>query len=181
MTVVNKAESFLPAIEQNARDHQVLIVEGFRNLFSISALRPQKISGLEIIGEATDGLDAVQQIKTLNPDLILVDVSLPTLNGIEAFRRITQLNPESKLLSVRRSSQRGSPWAAFLRHTPQANSPGYRGRTWGRLYVSSGIDRRDCSPKIKRIDYFNKPRNQQLFARIGFASGHSVLKKDCSG
>ena len=63
MTVVNKAESFLPAIEQNARDHQVLIVEGFRNLFSISALRPQKISGLEIIGEATDGLDAVQQIK----------------------------------------------------------------------------------------------------------------------
>ena len=55
---------------------------------------------MQIIGEATDGLEAVQKAELLQPDLILLDISLPSLNGIEAARRINELSPKSKILFV---------------------------------------------------------------------------------
>jgi DNA-binding NarL/FixJ family response regulator len=55
---------------------------------------------------ASDGLEAVQKAEELKPDLILLDVGLPTLSGIEAARRIRKLSPESKILFV---SQEPSP------------------------------------------------------------------------
>jgi DNA-binding NarL/FixJ family response regulator len=60
----------------------------------------------EIVGEASDGLQAVNQAEKLQPDLILLDLGLPTLNGIQAARRIRQLSPNSKILFV---SQNSSP------------------------------------------------------------------------
>ena len=55
---------------------------------------------LRIIGEARDGLEAVQIAQQLQPDLILLDIGLPTLDGIEAARRIREVSPKSKVLFV---------------------------------------------------------------------------------
>jgi DNA-binding NarL/FixJ family response regulator len=59
---------------------------------------------LQVIGEASDGLEAVHKAEELQPDLIVLDIGLPTLNGIEAARRIRKLAPESKILFVSQES-----------------------------------------------------------------------------
>ena len=58
----------------------------------------QQNSQFQVIGEASDGLEAVQTAARLRPDLIVLDIGLPTLNGIEAARRIRTDSPDSKIL-----------------------------------------------------------------------------------
>jgi DNA-binding NarL/FixJ family response regulator len=53
---------------------------------------------LQVICEVADGLEAVRKAGELKPDLILLDIGLPQLNGIEAARRIRQLSPNSKII-----------------------------------------------------------------------------------
>jgi CheY-like chemotaxis protein len=83
---------------------RVLVVEDneqFRQ-FLCSALGSKP--GLQIVGEVADGLEAVQRAEELQPDLILLDIGLPGLNGIEAGRRIRRLSPKSKILFVSQES-----------------------------------------------------------------------------
>jgi CheY-like chemotaxis protein len=55
---------------------------------------------LQIVGEASDGLEAVQKAKELRPDLILLDIDLPTLNGIQVARRLRDLVPSARVLFI---------------------------------------------------------------------------------
>jgi DNA-binding NarL/FixJ family response regulator len=58
----------------------------------------------QVIGEASDGLEAVRKAEELQPDLIVLDIGLPTLNGMEAARRIRKLAPESKIIFLSQES-----------------------------------------------------------------------------
>ena len=83
---------------------RVLVVEDseeFRKFIcSMLGERPE----LQIVGEDTDGLQALQRAEELQPDLILLDIGLPSLNGIEVARQIRKLSPKSKILFVSQES-----------------------------------------------------------------------------
>ena len=79
---------------------RVLVVDDnkpWRHFFSTTF---RKRPDLRIISEAFDGLEAVQQAQQLQPDLILLDIGLPSLNGIEAARAIRDISATSKILFV---------------------------------------------------------------------------------
>jgi len=83
---------------------RVLVVddnEPFRR-FTCSAL--EKRPELQIVCEVSDGLEAVKKAKELQPELIVLDIGLPFLNGFEAARQIRRLSPESKILFVSQES-----------------------------------------------------------------------------
>ncbi len=77
---------------------RVLVVEDFEPWRRFISCELQKQSNLQAIGEVSDGLEAVQIAKELQPDLILLDIGLPTINGIETARRIREVSPASRVL-----------------------------------------------------------------------------------
>src|SRR5271166_5397841 len=82
------------------RSVRILVVDDYddwrRLICSILATRPD----FEVIGEAVNGQDAVQKAHALQPDLILLDIGLPILNGIEAAQRIREVSRESRVLVI---------------------------------------------------------------------------------
>src|SRR5271169_1963202 len=64
----------------------------------------QKVPKLQVVCEVSDGLKAVQKAEELKPDLILLDIGLPTMNGLDAARQIRKLVPESKILFMSQES-----------------------------------------------------------------------------
>jgi len=126
----------------------VLVVEDYEPFrrFICSTLR--KRSGLQIVGEVSDGLEAVQKAQELQPGLILLDVGLPTLAGIEAARQIRDVSPESKILFVSQESS-----ADVVQEALRLGALGYVAKTHagsdllpaveavcqGRRFVSAGM------------------------------------------
>jgi len=77
---------------------RILLVDDYEPWRRFVSTTLQKRPELQIVGEVTDGFEAVQKAQQLRPDLILLDIGLPTLNGIEVARRIRELSPKSKIL-----------------------------------------------------------------------------------
>ncbi len=95
-----------------ADDHPV-VRHGLRNLLEVQ-------KGWEVIDEAADGLEALEKADRLNPDVILLDVSMPKLNGLEACRLIRKAVPGTEILIV---TQHDSP--QMMREALAAGARGY--------------------------------------------------------
>ena len=83
---------------------RVLVVDDYEPFRRFICSTLGKRPDLRIVGEVSDGLQAVQKAEELQPDVIVLDIGLPTLNGIEAARRIRKLSPESKILLISQES-----------------------------------------------------------------------------
>ncbi|HTZ97319.1 MAG TPA: response regulator transcription factor [Terriglobales bacterium] len=100
-----------------AQAQQAIYIQGFRALNTFMAVRILIVDdhpvvrhglkvllgehpGWEVIGEASDGVEAVDKAVTLDPDVIVLDVTMPRMNGLEACRRILQKDPNCEILVI---------------------------------------------------------------------------------
>jgi DNA-binding NarL/FixJ family response regulator len=100
--------------------HRIVLVEDhtlFREgLKALLSLEPD----FEIVGEAEDGLKAIQCVERFKPDIVLLDLTMPRLNGMEAIREMKKISPETKVvvLTAHRSQE-------FVHATLRAGASGY--------------------------------------------------------
>ncbi|MBC7821170.1 MAG: response regulator transcription factor [Planctomycetaceae bacterium] len=95
-----------------ADDHD-LVRAGLRALL-------EKIPGIEVIGEAADGREALRQIEALTPDVVLMDVMMPELNGLEATARAASQFPKTRIVILSMNSGE-----EFVMQALQAGAAGY--------------------------------------------------------
>lgn len=95
-----------------ADDHSV-VRSGFRALLAAQW-------DMEVVGEASNGREAVGMAEKLMPDVVLMDVTMPELNGIEATRRISKASPKTRILALSMHKD-----AVYVREILRAGAKGY--------------------------------------------------------
>lgn len=80
--------------------YRVLIAEDSEPFRWFIRSKLESLRSLDIICEVSDGAEAVKKAKELQPDLVLLDVGLPSLNGIAAAQQIRRLSPQSRIVFV---------------------------------------------------------------------------------
>jgi DNA-binding NarL/FixJ family response regulator len=132
----------------------------------------------QVIGEADDGLEAVQKVRRLRPDLILLDIGLPTLDGIEAARRIIADDPDARILflSEHRSLDIvGTALATGARgYVVKSDAgrdllPAMQAAVDGTSFVSAGLNAGALAPARRRVAS-NSHRHE-----VGFYANEAAL------
>lgn len=94
-------------------DDHILLRKGLRVLLN-------EEDGLSVVGEAGDGQEALDRVRELKPDIVVMDVNMPNLNGIDATRQILEESPETRVLAL--SSYSGKP---FVEKMLKVGASGY--------------------------------------------------------
>ncbi len=135
-----------------ADDHQLLI-DGLRRL-----LAEQR--DLEVVGVAKDGLEAMELVRDLSPEVVLLDISMPQLNGIDATRQILRERPATKVVMLSMHSDR-----RFVKEALKNGALGYvlkesafqevvaaiRSVLKGNLYLSRAVNDQVLQDYIKNL------------------------------
>ena len=142
----------------------VLIVDDYKPFRQFIATKLQTSPQLRIVKEACDGAEAVQQAQELQPDLIVLDIGLPTLNGIEAARRIRKVSPTSKILFVtenrstdivKEALSTGAGGYVVKSNSGRELLPAIEAVLRGKQFVSAGLNYSDSTVAANRALHEN--------------------------
>jgi DNA-binding NarL/FixJ family response regulator len=103
-------------------DDHTIVRQGLRSLLMASG-------GVEVVGEAADGREALAAVERAHPAVLLLDLSMPGLNGVEALRRVKEVSPRTRVLVL--SMHAGQD---YVRPAVRAGAAGY-------LVKGAGLDR----------------------------------------
>lgn len=162
---------------------RILVVDDYEPFRRFICSTMEQRLGLQVIGEASDGLEAVQKSEELQPDLIFLDLGLPKLNGIEAARQIRKRSPTSKILIVSQESSADIVNEAFntgvLGYVVKAHAggelvPAVEMVLRGRQFISAGLLRPTVDERASGD--FELPKGTPLVApgNGGLARIHEV-------
>lgn len=84
--------------ERKSAAHRILVADDHEMLRRGVRSMLESEAGLRICGEATDGIEAVEKALSLKPDLVILDINMPALNGLAVVRQILRARPETKIL-----------------------------------------------------------------------------------
>ena len=121
-------------------DDHLLFREGMKLLI-------ERMPGVEVVGEAGDGLELLNLLKKLAPDMAIIDITMPNLRGIEAAREIKMINPLTKvlILTMHKSKE-------YLYHAISAGADGYLLKEDSDVELLSAIDKiRNGETYVTRI------------------------------
>jgi len=173
-----------PARRGRVEHVRVLVVDDYQPWRRFVSSELRKRPELQVTCEVWDGLDAVHKAQELRPDLILLDIGLPTLNGIEAARQIRKLDSKTKIIFL---TQETSP--DIMQEALSLGVDGYvvkaRAATelltaveavlHGREFVSSGVARHE----LKFLDTQEEPHRSAESARSRVPeSGEGTFRVD---
>ena len=77
---------------------RILLVDDFQPWRVATGRILRAVPDFQIVGEASDGVEAIEKAATLRPDIVLLDIGMPLLDGLQAARIIKQASPESKII-----------------------------------------------------------------------------------
>ena len=101
---IRASGSGLTGAGDSMRMSTVLVIEDHEPFRRVVCSMLHELKNLQVIGDAADGLEAIQKAERLQPDLVLLDIGLPTLSGIEVAKRMRRVAPKSKILVLTQES-----------------------------------------------------------------------------
>src|SRR5580698_10564370 len=142
----------MPALKLLVADDHEIVRKGLRAIV-------ESAHECDVVGEATDGRQAVTMAKELNPDIVVMDLSMPSLNGLEATRQILKNRPQTKVLIL--SMHESDP---LIREVLDAGARGYI------LKTDAGRDLLAAIEALRRNKTFFTSRVAQMILD-GFLKG----------
>lgn len=111
-------------------DDHTLFREGVNAIFS-------SVSDVQVVGQAANGVEAISLANNLKPDVILMDIQMPQVNGIEATRRILKVNPQVGIIVLTMYEDDDSVFAAM--------------RAGARGYILKGADQKELLRAVRAV------------------------------
>jgi len=167
---------------------RILVVEDFEPFRRFLHVALQRRANFNVVGEAVDGLEAIQKAKDLQPDLILLDIGLPKLSGLAAAEQIRLLAPETKILIVSLESSPTAIEEAFrlgaLGYIHKLRTdldllPAIEAVLAGRQFVSSDLGF-SVTPKLQHRHELHFWSNDEVFLESGTRFLGGALKAEGS-
>ncbi len=128
-------------------DDHTIVRQGLKALLDFQ-------DGIEVVGEAEDGRQAIEKAKQLVPDIIVIDITMPNLNGIEATRQMKKKNPEMKELDLTVHNNE-----EYIHQILQAGASGYL------LKESAVSDLISAINAVKKGDIFLSPSVSKVIVK----------------